>query len=73
MGKHVTAVGSWGTRNFIGEKFDFTIGNLILNLWILLDISMNTLVTNFHCKKFTPRFSHNSVAEFICICGSSHM
>ena len=32
MEKHVTAVGSCGNRNFIGEKFDVTIGNLILIL-----------------------------------------
>ena len=69
----MTAAGSWGTRNLIGEKFDVNIGNLILILSILLDISMNTFLKNFHCNKFTPRFSHNSLSESIYIGSSSHM
>ena len=56
IGKYVTAAENWSTRNLIGDKFDVTIGSLIIIVAILLDIFMNTLVKNFHCKKFILDF-----------------
>ena len=45
MGKQVTAVGSWGTRNFIAERFDVTVGNLILN-YVNIIRHLHKLISN---------------------------